>query len=36
VKDEADAVMLEVEPPAGVNAAVWRRSVNMEDTAAKK
>jgi hypothetical protein len=35
-KDEVDAVMLEAEPPAGVNTAVWRKAMAAEGTAAKR
>lgn len=35
-KDEADAVMLEAEPPAGVNAAVWRKAVTAEGATDKR
>ena len=35
-KDEADTLMLEAEPPAGVSAAVWRKALEAAGTADKR
>ena len=35
-KDEADALLLEAEPPAGVNAALWRKAMDGVSAAGKR
>jgi hypothetical protein len=35
-RDEADALMLEAEPAAGVNAALWRKSMDAQNMAGKR